>query len=94
MKTFIRKSGVFAIALLIANLFLMSNAVGQTNTWDGSGGANWNIASSWSANHVPTSAEDVVIPNNFTVTVNTAAVCKSFTISSGGNANTVTISLD
>ena len=93
MKTFIRKSGVFAVALLIANLFLISNAVGQTNTWDGSGGANWNIASSWSANHVPTSAEDVVIPNNFTVTVNTAAVCKSFTISSGGNANTVTISL-
>ena len=31
MRTFVRKSGVFAIALLIANLFLLSNSFGQTN---------------------------------------------------------------
>ena len=30
MRTFIRKSGVFAIILLIANLFLLSNSIGQT----------------------------------------------------------------
>ncbi len=30
MKALVRKSGVFAIALLIANLFFASNAIGQT----------------------------------------------------------------
>ncbi|MFY7880108.1 MAG: beta strand repeat-containing protein, partial [Lacibacter sp.] len=38
------------------------------------------------------SAHDVVIPNNFNVTVNTSAVCKSLTISGGSNSNTVTVS--
>ncbi len=30
MRTFVRKSGVFAIALLIANLFVATNSFGQT----------------------------------------------------------------
>ena len=29
MKTFLRKSGIFAVTLLIANLFLVNNAIGQ-----------------------------------------------------------------
>jgi len=92
MKRFLLKSKSFAITLLIVNLLFTGAAFGQTNTWDGSGGANWTTTSSWSLNHVPLATEDVVIPNNFAVTVNTAAVCKSLTLTGGGNDVTVTIS--
>ncbi|MDW3210636.1 MAG: T9SS type A sorting domain-containing protein [Reichenbachiella sp.] len=72
-------------------LFYLETAA-QTNTWDGSSSNNWNTAANWSLNLVPTAAHDVVIPNGFNVTVNTAAVCLSFTIAGGGTNNTVTIS--
>jgi hypothetical protein len=82
-------------SLFITAFFILlgigHSTFGQTNTWDGSSSANWNTAANWSLNLVPIAAHDVVIPNNFNVTVNTAAVCNSFTISGGGNANTVTI---
>ncbi len=87
MKTLINRFlliAFFSIAAIAAQ--------SQTNTWDGSSSNNWNTAANWSLNVVPTSAHDVVIPDNFNVTVNTAAVCKSFTINGGGNSNTVTIS--
>lgn len=66
----------------------------QTNTWDGSTSGNWNTSSNWSLNVVPTSSHDVVIPDGITatITVNTAAVCKSLTMNGGGSANTLTIS--
>jgi hypothetical protein len=70
--------------------FGLANA--QTNTWDGSSSNNWNTSANWSLNHVPLATEDVVIPNNKTVTVNTDAVCKSFIMESGNQDVTVTIS--
>ncbi|HEY4111943.1 beta strand repeat-containing protein [Puia sp.] len=45
---------------------------------------NWNSTNTWSANRVPTAADNITVPNGFTVTVNTAAVCASLTINSGG----------
>lgn len=67
---------------------------GQTNTWQGTSNGFWNTATNWSLNEIPTSAHDVVIPNNFTVTVNTDAVCNTFTINGGANKNSVTITDD
>jgi hypothetical protein len=80
--------------LFLLGIFAMYAGQAQTNTWDGSGGNNWNTASSWSLNVVPTAAHDVVIPNGITATinVNVNAVCKSFTMNGGGSSNTVSIS--
>ncbi|HNP53768.1 MAG TPA: hypothetical protein PKK69_04105, partial [Ferruginibacter sp.] len=77
--------------LFLLGIFAMYAGQAQTNTWDGSGGNNWNTASSWSLNVVPTAAHDVVIPNGITATinVNVNAVCKSFTMNGGGSSNTV-----
>ena len=94
MRNFLLQSKGFvvAVAFVVANLYLVGSSWGQTNTWDGSTDANWNTAANWSLNLVPIAAHDVEIPNNFNVTVNTNAVCASFTINSGANNNTVTIS--
>ena len=78
--------------IFMAFLTISVSVFGQTNTWDGSSSNNWNTAANWSLNQVPISAHNVVIPNNFNVTINTAAVCASFTISSGNRANAITIS--
>ncbi len=82
---------IFLLALIL--LALGQKGYSQTNTWDGSSSANWNTGGNWSLNHVPLVGEDVVIPNGITttITVNTAAVCKSFTMSAGGNNCTVSI---
>lgn len=58
-------------------------------TWDGSTSTDWNVASNWSTNAVPTSADDVVIPsapsNQPHVTLNpgTPAACGNLTVESG-----------
>ena len=80
--------------LLFAVFLMVQFGFGQTNTWDGSSSNNWNTAANWSLNAVPIAAHDVVIPNGITgtITVNTAAVCRTFTMNGGGTANTVTIS--
>lgn len=90
------RPGISLIKILsiLILLTLSARSYSQTNTWDGSSSSNWNTAANWSLNLVPTAAHDVVIPDNITnnITVNTAAVCKSFTISGGGNNQTITIS--
>ncbi|MBX2940502.1 MAG: hypothetical protein KF880_10570, partial [Ferruginibacter sp.] len=80
---------IFPIITLLL-LFVMQG-IGQTNTYTGSSGGNWNTGGNWSLG-VPTASHDVVIPSNRNVTVNTAGVCKSLTISSGTSSNTITIS--
>ena len=95
MKTFLHHLKFVApLLLLLLSLFNTSTVFGQTNTWDGSSSANWNTPANWSLNLVPTNAHDVVIPNGITatITVNTAAVCKTFTMNGGATANNVTIS--
>ena len=90
----IAKIGVKGILVFSAIFFVSYHSVSQTNTWDGSASANWNTAANWSLNLVPTAAHDVVIPDGITttITVNTAAVCASFTMNDGGNNCTVTVS--
>jgi hypothetical protein len=95
MKRVIRhniRNNLFLAAFFIS-LGIGHSSFGQTNTWDGSSSANWNTAANWSLNQVPTAAHDVVIPDGITgtITVNTAAVCNSFTMNGGGTANTVSI---
>jgi len=61
MKKFLHSKSL-VITFVIANLFFIISAKGQTNTWDGSSSTAWATAANWSLNHVPLAAEDVVIP--------------------------------
>ncbi|MFB3386397.1 LamG-like jellyroll fold domain-containing protein [Flavobacterium sp. LAR06] len=87
------------LRLLCLGMFFVSfvGFAQTTNTWDGSSGDGlWSTASNWSTNSVPTSSQDVIIPNGSssnlrTVNINSSATCKSLTINSGGNLNTISI---
>lgn len=79
------------VSLLLIFLFSLLASFAQTNSLTNNG--NWNQASNWSLGIVPTSAHDVEIPNNRTVTVNVNnAVCKSLTLKGGNRATTVSFS--
>ena len=52
------------LLILGGNFFVLSGALGQTNTWTGSTDNNWNVAANWSLNAVPTTAHHVVIDIN------------------------------
>jgi hypothetical protein len=62
-------------------------------TWDGSESSDWNTASNWNINLVPTATDDVIIPNTVTnyPTITVAVTCKNIVIQSGasllGNQN-------
>lgn len=96
IRLYFAKARYLSQHLLIATLlFVGFPGSAQTNTWDGSSNANWNTAANWSLNQVPTAAHDVVIPNGgsrATITVNTAAVCKSLVMTGGNATNTINIS--
>jgi len=73
------------IILVIAS---SSSLYSVTNTWDGSTNNNWSEATNWSLNHVPTSLEDVVIPDvdNYcyvSASGGYTAYCKSLEIQAG-----------
>ena len=90
-----RNSAIPRLTIFLLILFSvtgMRQGFAQTNTWNGGSGNNWSSTGAWSLGHVPLATEDVVMLNNKTMTINMAAVCKSFTINAGNNANTVTIS--
>jgi hypothetical protein len=57
----------------------------QNITWDGGAGtSNWNDANNWNPNLVPRSADHVIIETGTSVLINTAAVCRDFTLNSSG----------
>ena len=63
MKTFVRKSGVFVIILLIANLFLINATFAQvTKTWVPSNGGIWLTPGNWNPSGIPASTDHVLIP--------------------------------
>ena len=78
----------FNISLLVfcsLVLFILSVAKVQAVTNTALGTGNWETTTNWDQGHAPTNSEDVVIPSNITVTINSAAVCASLTIGSGSN---------
>jgi hypothetical protein len=91
MKMRLQKGLIIAVGVVVG--LLGGGEVWGQKTWDGGGdGVNWSSANNWNPNGVPTATDAVTIPNGSNVTVNTAAVCASFTINGGGNANTISIS--
>jgi len=85
-----KKNRLLRLSLIVAILaFLSSGALSAaTKTFVGPG-ADWNNNNHWSPAQVPTTADDVIIPNGFNVTTSGAVDAK--TISIYGNS-TLTIS--
>ncbi|MBS7232527.1 T9SS sorting signal type C domain-containing protein [Flavobacterium psychroterrae] len=87
------RSFIPSLKLLCVAMFFVNFSYSQ-KTWDGSASNNWNANNNWTPSGVPTATDDVIIPNGVTgtITINTDAVCKNFTINGGGTTNNVTIS--
>ena len=82
MKKFLLNSKSFVIAFVIANLFFITTAAGQTNTWTGATDNDWNVATNWSLGLVPIAAHDVVIPATLVPNIQSAnATCNTLNIS-------------
>ena len=75
---------IFLIVTLI--LIALKTSYSQTATWDGSSSTDWNTAANWSTNSVPTSSNDVIIPDvtNDPIITSSSDVCQNLTIQSGG----------
>lgn len=92
MNKFLQNVKIQTVAVLLLTLFFVTDSFGQ-KTWDrGANTNNWGDANNWSPDGVPSATDAVTIPNNFTVSVNTAAVCASLTIATGNANTTVAIS--
>jgi uncharacterized protein with beta-barrel porin domain len=82
---------------LFASFFVLAllsiGSVSGQKTWDrGANTNNWEDGNNWNPNGIPLASETVTIGNNFTVVINSAAVCSSLTISGGNQITSVTIS--
>ncbi|WHF53074.1 T9SS type A sorting domain-containing protein [Chryseobacterium gotjawalense] len=75
-------------------LILISSFAFAQKTWTGATSTDWNTASNWNTNGVPTAADNVVIPNvnNKPIISVAGAVCATLTIDNTSNSdNTLTI---
>ncbi len=74
-----------------------ASAATCNDSWVGSAGGDWNTASNWSTNSVPTSSSDVCIGvapsvgGTYTVTLNTSTQVAALTIGGAGGTQTLQI---
>ncbi|MBI3139351.1 MAG: T9SS type A sorting domain-containing protein [Sphingobacteriales bacterium] len=86
MKKILQKRNFFALAAALFLATAMTNA--QTRTASVTG--NWNNTATWGGASVPTSANDVVVNNGITVTVDiVSAACNTVTFSSASGTISV-----
>ena len=88
-------------SLGVAGAVLLSESPASAATcndsWVGSAGGDWNTASNWSTNSVPTSSSDVCIGvapsvgGTYTVTLNTSTQVAALTIGGAGGTQTLQI---
>ena len=76
----------FEIFLVISLMLIAVKTTFSQTTWNGSSSTDWNTAANWSTNSVPTSSDDVIIPNvtNDPIITSSSDICQNLTIQSGG----------
>jgi hypothetical protein len=81
--------------LLILVVFLLNftSFSFSQKSFTGTSGGNWNTGTNWTPSGIPASTDDVTIPDNKSVVINTAAVCKTLTMGSGNANTTISFSL-
>ena len=71
----------------LKNVVISGTSASINQSWSGGTSTDWNTASNWSANSVPTSATNVTIPSGTTfaptIAEGVSAVCGNLTINSG-----------
>ena len=72
------------ILLFILTFVISNNTIGQTKFTANSGIGNWDSASSWDQNSVPTSNDNIEVPNGAKIKVNVANVTIDYFVISGG----------
>ena len=72
------------ILLFILTIVFSYNINGQTTYTAQSGIGNWDSASSWSPNAIPTSNDNIVVPTGSKIKVNAADVTIDYFVISGG----------
>ncbi|KAA3616964.1 MAG: T9SS C-terminal target domain-containing protein [Calditrichaeota bacterium] len=100
---FFNASGIFSDSTYENDPFdrIAWSSVTTDNTWEGDVSSDWHTAGNWSSNSVPTSTDNVLIPNVTTdpLISNNDAACATMRIESGGlvqlgNSKDLTISGD
>lgn len=78
------KKRLIIFALFLAGMLGLGNMESLAATITSAQSGNWATTSTWVGGVVPTNADDVVIANGHTVTVNTAAVIQALSINGSG----------
>ena len=95
MNTRQKSANNFELKLILASLLLVllvmmtTHGKAATNTMLSNGA--WETPANWSRGSVPSNSDDVVIPGDIVVSINSAAVCGSLTIGDAGAASTISI---
>src|SRR5437870_4706912 len=76
-------SSLRILPCLVGLTLFVSAASAVTVTSNGTGGGNWSSTTTWAGGVLPTAADDAVIANGDTVTIDTAAVCNNLTVGQG-----------
>ena len=88
----LKKTNLQWFAAFFVLALLNIGSVSGQKTWDrGANTNNWEDGNNWNPNGIPLATETATIGNNYTVVVNSAAVCSSLTIVGGAQITSVTI---
>jgi hypothetical protein len=85
-----RSKRTVIICLTAMFMLIAGYSSAAVNTLLNSG--TWETPANWSTGSIPTDADDVIIPGDIVVTINSSAICGSLTFGDMGAASSITIS--
>ena len=82
---------VGGLAVLLAGMHLSGSVEAAQIVWTNTSGGYWNVATNWSPNQVPTSADDALITasGTYTVTLNTSTNINSLALGGASGQQTL-----
>ena len=80
------------LVVLLAGMHLSGSVQAAQIVWTNTAGGYWNVATNWSPNQVPSSADDAVITasGTYTVTLNTSSTVNSLALGGTSGQQTLT----